>query len=134
MCYIDIVKSQIVGISDIQVHLPESHVDLQTITEERITENPVLDLSRVRYLTVGAESGVDHSKPVSSYVAGMLQSAGVELPRSLTSFQVQHACAGETRSLRSAAASLRAAGRSVPAGLSRNVVACPIGRSLRSQA
>ena len=32
-----------------------------------VRRNPHLDLSGLRYLTVGTESGLDHSKPVSSY-------------------------------------------------------------------
>ena len=76
-----------------------------------IEQNPRLNLSRLRYLTVGTESGVDHSKPVSAYVEGMLQQADLDIPDSLSSFQVQHACAGGTLSLLSVSALLQAAGR-----------------------
>lgn len=60
----------------------------------------------LRYLSVGTETGVDHSKPVSSYVEGMLQKSGLDIPSSLTNFQVQHACAGGTLALMSVGAML----------------------------
>jgi hydroxymethylglutaryl-CoA synthase len=53
----------------------------------------------IRYLAVGTETGLDHSKPVSAYVQGMLRAAGIVLPEEISSFQVQHACAGATLSL-----------------------------------
>jgi hydroxymethylglutaryl-CoA synthase len=56
-------------------------------------------LANLRHLVVGTESGLDHSKPLSAFVQGMLQRAGLEIPESLSSFQVQHACAGATLSL-----------------------------------
>lgn len=143
-----------VGISDIGIYLPEPRIDLETVVEHRVAENPRLerhlaraqrttgqrairfpsvwedtatlaasaahrlitgdpglDPSRIRYLTVGTESGLDHSKPVSSFVEGMLQSAGIDLPTSLSSFQVQHACAAGTLSLFSVGAMLQASPR-----------------------
>jgi hydroxymethylglutaryl-CoA synthase len=65
--------------------------------------NPQADLAALRYLSVGTETTVDHSKPVSAYVQGMLQRAGMPVPSSLTGFQVQHACASGTLSLLSVA-------------------------------
>ena len=149
-----------VGISDIQIYLPEQKINLNSLIDERVREVPKLerhlqracrttgqrairfpsvwedtstlaassayklieantdlDLSTLRYLTVGTESGVDHSKPVSSYVEGMLQKAGVKIPESISSFQVQHACAGGTLSLLSVSALLAASGRSNETGL-----------------
>ncbi len=82
-----------------------------------IQSNPKLDVSKIRYLTVGTESGVDHSKPVSAYVEGMLEKANVPIPHSISSFQVQHACAGGTLSLLSVAALLSASGREKESGL-----------------
>ncbi len=52
--------------------------------------------SGLRYLVSGTETGIDHSKPVSAYVQGMLNSAGFALPNSIASYQLQHACAGAT--------------------------------------
>ncbi len=73
--------------------------------------NPRIDLTAVRHLAVGTESGVDHSKPVSAYVAGLLREAGLQLPTTLSSVQVQHACAAGTLSLLSVAAQLAVGGR-----------------------
>ncbi len=71
----------------------------------------------LRYLVVGTESGVDHSKPISAYVQGMLTDAGVPIPRSLSSFQVQHACAAGTLGMLNVAALLSAAGRDDETGI-----------------
>jgi hydroxymethylglutaryl-CoA synthase len=76
-----------------------------------------LDPRSVRHLAVGTETGIDHSKPVSAYVQGMLQAAGVPLPRSLSSFQVQHACAGGTMALLGVAGMLATAGRPGDTGI-----------------
>ena len=57
----------------------------------------------IRHLAVGTESGLDHSKPLSAYVQGMLSAAGCGLGEQLSSFQVQHACAAATMSLLSVA-------------------------------
>ena len=59
-----------------------------------LRRDPEMDPSRLRYLAVGTETGVDHSKAVAAYVEGMLQRAGVAVPRTISTFQVQHACAG----------------------------------------
>lgn len=58
-----------------------------------------LDLAGLRYLAVGTESGLDHSKSLSAYVGGMLKRSGLPLPTSFSSFQVQHACAAGTLAL-----------------------------------
>src|SRR4051812_44501564 len=60
-------------------------------------------------LVVGTETGADHSKPVSSYVHGLL-----ELPRAMRVYDTQHACYGGTAGLWAAVewiASGAAAGR-----------------------
>jgi hydroxymethylglutaryl-CoA synthase len=79
--------------------------------------NPRLDLARLRHLTVGTETTLDHAKPLSAYVQGMLLRGGLALPRSLSSFQVQHACAGGTMGLLAVAAMLRQGGRPEDFGL-----------------
>jgi hydroxymethylglutaryl-CoA synthase len=86
--------------------------------------NPVT-LPNLRHLVVGTETGVDHSKPVSAYVQGMLQRSGLEVPETLSSFQVQHACAGATLSLISVAGLLGVGERSAESGL---VIASDIAR------
>jgi hydroxymethylglutaryl-CoA synthase len=83
------------------------------------------DLAGLRYLVAGTETTVDHSKPISAYVQGLLQRSGLELPNSLTSFQVQHACAGGTLSLLSVASLLSASGWEGESGL---VLASDIAR------
>lgn len=79
--------------------------------------DPGFDPKSVRHLIVGTETGVDHSKPVSAYVQGMLLKAGVPLPTSLSSFQTQHACAGGTFGLISVASLLSAAAKPGDSGL-----------------
>jgi len=53
-------------------------------------------LPGLRYLATGTESSVDQSKPMAAYVEGMLQTAGLDVPETLMTFQAQHACAGGT--------------------------------------
>jgi hydroxymethylglutaryl-CoA synthase len=92
------------------IRFPALWEDTSTMASEAayrlIHNNPNLNLSSLRYLTVGTETSVDLSKPVSAYVGGMLQSAGLKLPETLSSFQVQHACAAGTLSLLSVSALL----------------------------
>jgi hydroxymethylglutaryl-CoA synthase len=82
-------------------------------------------LAGLRFLVAGTETTVDHSKPVSAYVQGMLQRSGLEIPSSLSSFQVQHACAGGTLSALSVAGMLAVGGRDDESGI---VVASDIAR------
>ncbi|TVR85176.1 MAG: hydroxymethylglutaryl-CoA synthase [Spirochaetaceae bacterium] len=74
-------------------------------------------LKGLRYLTVGTETGVDHSKPVAAYVEGALQRAGLAVPTSLSTFQVQHACAGGTYAMLSIGALLQIAHRPGESGI-----------------
>ena len=74
-------------------------------------------LAGMRYLAVGTETGLDHSKPISAYVEGMLQAAGLAVPESISTFQVQHACAGGTISMLSVGALLQVSGRSGESGM-----------------
>jgi len=80
------------------VRFPKSWEDTATMAAqaglELLARQSGLDPRTIRYLAVGTETSLDHSKPVSSYVQGMLMEAGVSLPTSLTNFQLQHACAG----------------------------------------
>mgnify|MGYP006285177843 FL=1 len=79
----------------------------------------------LRYLAVGTETPVDHSKPVAAYVEGMLQNAGMDVPETISTFQVQHACAGGTISMFSVGALLAVGGRPNEAGI---VVSSDIAR------
>jgi hydroxymethylglutaryl-CoA synthase len=71
----------------------------------------------VRYFGVGTESSVDMSKPISAYAQGALQRSGIPLPRELSTFQVQHACAGGTIAMMSVAGMLQSIGRGDESGL-----------------
>lgn len=94
---------------------PSLHEDTITLAAEAlrglIDRRPDVDWSHLRFLTLGTETSVDMSKAGSSYVQGLLQKAGYPLPVNLSSFQVQHACAGGTLALLTVAAFLQAAGR-----------------------
>jgi len=93
------------------IRFPEPWEDTATMAAqaayELLRRNPKLDPSAIRHLAAGTETTVDHSKPVSAYVQGMLQKAGIPLPDTLSSFQVQHACAGGTMALLSVASMLQ---------------------------
>ena len=103
------------------VRFPTAWEDTSTMAAEAAQElllaNPHLELSGIRYLAVGTETSVDHAKPASAYVQGMLVQAGFPLPSSLSSFQVQHACAGGTVGLLSVAALLDCGGRRGESGI-----------------
>jgi hydroxymethylglutaryl-CoA synthase len=61
--------------------------------KQLITAHAV-DPAQIGMLVVGTETGVDHSKAVASYVQGMLK-----LPRTMRTFDCQHACYGGTAGL-----------------------------------
>ena len=93
------------------IRFPEPWEDTATMAAQAAYElvrcNPNLETAGIRHLAVGTETTVDHAKPVSAYVQGMLQRAGVKLPDCLSSYQVQHACAGATMALLSVASMLQ---------------------------
>ncbi|MCF7972759.1 MAG: hypothetical protein K9N55_02980 [Phycisphaerae bacterium] len=65
----------------------------------------------IRLLSVGTETSVDHAKPVAAYVQGLLKAGGMDLGTSLSTLQLQHACAGSTMGLLHCAGTLRVGGR-----------------------
>ncbi len=81
---------------------------------DRIDPNQIAAL---RWIASGTETAVDHSKPVSSYVQGMLQEAGYNVGTHLTTFEMKHACAGATAALLSSAAMLGYSGNTDEAAL-----------------
>jgi hydroxymethylglutaryl-CoA synthase len=111
------------------IRFPENWQDTATMAAQAALDlmkgNPAVIPGSLRHLAVGTESGLDHSKPVSAYVQGMLQRAGVAVPASLSSFQSQHACAGGTMALLGVSGLLAAAGRPGDSGL---VIASDIAR------
>ena len=64
------------------------------------------DLQHLRYLVVGTETAIDHAKSISAYIGGMLQRTGLKIPERISSFQIQHACAGGTLAIASIGALL----------------------------
>lgn len=96
----------------------EDTVSMAANAAQRLLERrPDNEDRQVRFIVSGTETSVDFSKPVSSWVQGMLERSGRRLSRNLATFQVQHACAGGTLGLLSAAALLLASGRPDERGL-----------------
>jgi hydroxymethylglutaryl-CoA synthase len=97
------------------IRFPAVYEDNATIAansaKRLLDQNSGLKLENLRYLTVGTETSVDMSKPISAYVEGMLQRAGYKLPTTISSFQVQHACAGGTLAMLSVGALLKSSPR-----------------------
>ena len=81
-----------------RMRFPEAWEDTTTLAARSaltlLRQNPDFDPSRLRYLVAGTETGVDHSKALAAYVEGMLQRIGIAVPKTISTFQVQHACAG----------------------------------------
>lgn len=95
-----------------QMRLPQPHEDTVTMAS-----NAVLGLFRksanrphitsVHYLAAGTETGMDNSKALSAYILEALANSDCPLPERLSTFQVQHACAGGTIALFSICALLQ---------------------------
>ena len=84
------------------MHFPEFWEDSVTMAAQaalKLVNRKNFNLNMLRYLVSGTETGVDHSKPLASYVVGILKKAGVSIPQSISTFQTQHACAGGTVAL-----------------------------------
>ncbi|TVR72941.1 MAG: hypothetical protein EA427_02720 [Spirochaetaceae bacterium] len=114
------LRRAIESTGQVAVRFPRSWEDPVTMAAQACQEllgRSAGRAERVRYLATGTESSVDMSKPISAYLQGVLQRAGVPLPRQLSTFQVQHACAGGTIALASVAALLQAGGKEEDLGL-----------------
>ncbi|HEY0251274.1 MAG TPA: hydroxymethylglutaryl-CoA synthase, partial [Kofleriaceae bacterium] len=72
----------------------EDTVSLAAAAGRRALAASALDKADLGLLVVGTETGVDHSKPVASFVHGLL-----ELPRAMRVYDTQHACYGGTAGL-----------------------------------
>ena len=109
------------------IRFTEPWQDSVTLTAEAVANLVTQGVSPdgLRYFAVGTESAVDMSKPISAYAQGVLQRSGIAIPESLSTFQVQHACAGGTIAMISVAALLKAAGRKHESGL---VVSADVAR------
>jgi hydroxymethylglutaryl-CoA synthase len=75
----------------------EDTVALAATAAARLLHAHTIDTSKIGMLAVGTETGVDHSKPVASFVQGLLR-----LPRGMRTFDTQHACFGGTAALMAA--------------------------------
>ncbi|MBJ6762549.1 hydroxymethylglutaryl-CoA synthase family protein [Myxococcaceae bacterium JPH2] len=99
------------GAREMAVNDPgEDAVALAATAAARLLKQQDVDPAKLGMLVVGTETGVDHSKPIASHVHGLLK-----LPRSMRSFDAQHACYGGTAGLMAAVewiASGAGAGRS----------------------
>ena len=69
----------------------EDTVSLAATAATRALAAAGIDRRELGLLVVGTETGVDHSKPVASFVHGLL-----ELPREMRVYDTQHACYGGT--------------------------------------
>lgn len=96
----------------------EDNVTLSATGARRLLDRlSAQEIAGIRYLAVGTETAVDHSKPIAAYVEGALERSGLSIPHSLSTFQVQHACAGGTISMLSVSALLRVAARTSERGV-----------------
>lgn len=75
----------------------EDTVALAALAARRALEAGGTPRDRLGLLVVGTETGVDHSKPVASFVHGLL-----ELPAAMRVYDCQHACYGGTAGLMAA--------------------------------
>lgn len=116
------LRRAIEATDQLSIRFPERWEDPVTMVAHASRDllGTVGHLQRMRYLAVGTETSVDMSKPIAAYAQGALQRSGVDVPRGISTFQVQHACAGGTIALTSVGALLVSAGREGEFG----VVAC----------
>ncbi|AKQ65708.1 Hydroxymethylglutaryl-CoA synthase [Myxococcus hansupus] len=86
------------GAKEMAVNDPgEDTVALAATAAARLIRQQDVDTSRIGMLVVGTETGIDHSKPVASHVQGLLK-----LPRTMRTYDTQHACYGGTAGLMAA--------------------------------
>ena len=103
------------------IRFPHYWEDSATIAAESVRrlfmQNPRLDADKVRYLVAGTETTLDHSKPMASYVQGMLQKSNIAISENISTFQLQHACAAGTLALLSVASMLEISGTEDECGI-----------------
>jgi len=103
------------------LRFPQAWEDAVTLGAEATRK--VLKRSKVdcehglRMLAVGTETSVDHAKPIAAYIQGLLKTAGFDLGTSLSTLQLQHACAASTMGLLHTAGLLQASPRLGQRGL-----------------
>src|SRR5512139_247831 len=86
-----------IGIDSLAVATPRRYLDITDLANARGVDAAGIDKRQLGLIVVGTETGVDHSKPVASFVHGLL-----ELPRAMRVYDTQHACYGGTAGLMTA--------------------------------
>ncbi|MBX3229065.1 MAG: hydroxymethylglutaryl-CoA synthase [Labilithrix sp.] len=85
------------GLGAVRMAIADRHEDPVTLAADaalRMFARSGADPARVGFCAVGTETAVDHSKPVASYVHGLLG-----LPRAARVYDAKHACFGGTAAL-----------------------------------
>ncbi len=86
------------GVRRLAIAGPEDDpVTLATNAARRLLRSADIDPRTIGMCVVGTETAVDHSKPIASYVHGMLG-----LPAACRVFETKHACYGATAAIMSA--------------------------------
>lgn len=88
------------GLGAIRMSIADRHEDPVTLATDaagRMFARAHIDASQIGLCVVGTETGIDHSKPIASYVHGLLG-----LPQSCRVFDAKHACFGGTAGLMAA--------------------------------
>lgn len=108
----------------VSIRFPHSWEDTATMAAQAAAQLLIrldaADIGSLRYLVVGTETGIDQAKPIAAYVHGMLQRAGFPISQAISTFDVQHACAGGAIGLLSVGAMLGAS----RAGAERGLILC----------
>jgi len=89
------------GLGAVRMAIAQPHEDpvsLATDAAMRLFARSGVDLGTIGYAAVGTETGIDHAKPVASYLHGLLG-----LPSTCRVYDAKHACFGGTASLLGAA-------------------------------
>lgn len=85
------------GIGAVRMAVARQHEDPVSLAADaalRLFAQFGVDRSAIGYCAVGTETGIDHSKPIASYVHGILG-----LPATCRVFDTKHACFGGTAAL-----------------------------------
>lgn len=88
------------GLGALRMSIADRHEDPVTLAVDAASamfDRADVDPSQIGFCAVGTESGIDHSKPVASYVHGLL-----ELPSRCRVYDAKHACFGGTAALMAA--------------------------------
>lgn len=75
----------------------EDPVTMATDAAARMFVHADIDVANIGFCAVGTETGIDHSKPIASYVHGLLG-----LPQKCRVYDAKHACFGGTAALMAA--------------------------------